>query len=226
MSPAESLWWKSRLLEKADEELSPLVNLGSSTAQYRETTCPYIDRNIFEPLRKRGIEILHVDSKIADGVDIAGDITTLDTQQRILALKPKALLCNNLMEHVTDRNAVCTGIGKILPARGYAFISVPYNYPYHPDPIDNGFRPSATELSTSFPNFKLQHSATIEFGNYFEQILEKPWLLLRDAYMIAGGVYKRDRWRVLRENYRYVRKSYSVTCVLLQKSDLPRITHC
>jgi hypothetical protein len=217
MSPAESFWWKSRLREKTNEELSPLVNLGSSTAKYRETTCPYIDGNIFEPLRRRGIEIVHVDSKIADGVDLAGDITSPDTQQKILALKPKALLCNNLLEHVKNRNAVCAGIKQILPAGGYAFVSVPYHYPYHPDPIDTGFRPSVDQLSSLFPGFKLQHSDTVEFGNYFEQLLGKPKLLLRDAYMITGGLFKRDRWRVLRANYRYLRKSYSVTCVLLQK---------
>lgn len=218
MSPEESKWWMERLGATPADQLSPIVNLGSSTRNYREVVNPFIHANLFAPLALRGVQIVHVDFKEADGVDVSGDFTQSAVQERIRALQTRAVLCNNMLEHVTDRPAVCAAIRSLLPVGGLAFVSVPRHYPYHPDPIDTGYRPSAAQLQADFgSDFATVNQAEVEFGNYLEQLRSKPWLLLRDAYLLVAGVAKVDCWRVFFGNYRHLLRQYSVTCVVLRR---------
>lgn len=218
MSPEESKWWMVRLAETPDDLLSPVINLGSSTRDYREAVNPFIDANLFAPLRSRGVKVVHVDFKDADGVDISGDFTQPEVQARIRAQLPRAVFCTNMLEHVTDRPVVCAAIRNLLPVGGLAYVSVPRRYPFHPDPIDNGYRPTASELLGDFGgDFALVHEAEVEFGNYLGQLRAKPWLLLRDAYLLLAGVAKADRWRVFFGNYRHLLRQYAVTCVVLKR---------
>lgn len=217
MSPEEARWMGRRVADLPAAEISPLLNLGSSTAAYRSTVCPFIDTEIFEPLAKRGVEVIHVDMKAADGVDVVGDITTGSVQAVIRSRKPKSLICTNLLEHVTDRRIISGAIETILESGGYLFLSVPYRYPYHPDPIDTGFRPSPEQLSQEFPDLRVVDKAVVEFGNYSAQLFKHPWLIARDGYLLLAGFGKADKWRVLMSNYRFLFQSYASACVVLRK---------
>lgn len=46
-------------------------------------------------------------------------------------------------------------IAAIIPEGGFLIVSVPRVFPYHPNPIDNGFRPSTGDLKRLFPDFKI-----------------------------------------------------------------------
>lgn len=219
MSPAESLWWSNKLNALPTDAISPLINIGSSTEHYRKVTCPYIDKNIFRPLKSKGVKVVHLDLKEGSGVDVIGDVTTPSVQREILPHSPRAILCTNFLEHVVDRDLVCTSIGRLLPVGGLAMISVPRSYPYHPDPIDTRFRPDATEIAQAMQKFVMKDHAEIAFGNYLDQILSKPWLVARDSFLLVGGVTKRDRWRVLFSNYGYLVRNFSVTCAILEKTE-------
>ena len=78
MNLLESEWFGQRLAALPDDALFPLLNVGSSTLEFRTRTQPYIESNIFAPLRARGGAIYHLDVKSAPGVDIVGDL--LDPQ--------------------------------------------------------------------------------------------------------------------------------------------------
>ena len=54
MNDLESQWLGQRLASIPDDQLFPLLNVGSSTLEFRTKTQPYIDNNIFAPLRARG----------------------------------------------------------------------------------------------------------------------------------------------------------------------------
>ena len=74
-----------RLAELDPAQRSPLVNVGSSTGEFREVRQPHIDRIVFAPLRAAGVEVVHADVKAAPGVDLVGDLTedrVLEVQQR------------------------------------------------------------------------------------------------------------------------------------------------
>ena len=74
MQILEAQWLGDRLAEIADGELFPLLNVGSSTGEFRTTVQPHIDAKVFAPLRARGGKVLHLDIKAAEGVDIVGDL--------------------------------------------------------------------------------------------------------------------------------------------------------
>lgn len=208
----------SRLAALPVEAISPLLNLGSSTAEYRSTICPFINREIFDPLSERGVEIIHVDMKAADGVDVVGDITDPSVQALIRTRKPRSLICTSLLEHVRERQVICASIETILEDEGYLFLSVPHRYPYHPDPIDTGYRPTPEQLASEFPKlYPIEHQL-VEFGNYTGQIVNKPWLIIRDVYLLFAGFKRSEKWKVFFSNYSFLIRKYSSACLVLKKS--------
>ena len=74
MNVLESQWLGQRLAALPAEELFPLLNVGSSTGEFRTRTQPWIDQKIFAPMRQRGGTVYHLDIKEAPGVDIVGDL--------------------------------------------------------------------------------------------------------------------------------------------------------
>jgi 2-polyprenyl-3-methyl-5-hydroxy-6-metoxy-1,4-benzoquinol methylase len=67
----------------------------------------------------------------------------------------KTVFAFNLLEHVSNYNKAAKNISSVIPKGGYLFVSCPREFPYHPDPIDNGFRPTPAELAGLFPKMKI-----------------------------------------------------------------------
>src|SRR6185295_6448005 len=86
--------------------VSPLLNLGSSTAAFRESAKPHIDIELFGPLASAGIIVLHSDLKRAEGVDFPGDVLDPAMLRELKAHGFKCVLVANLLEHVRDPAAV------------------------------------------------------------------------------------------------------------------------
>ena len=55
MFEAESRWVGDRLAAYPAERLTPLLNIGSSTSEFRERAQPWTVANIFDPLAARGV---------------------------------------------------------------------------------------------------------------------------------------------------------------------------
>ena len=131
-------------------DVSPLLNLGSSTRRFREIAKPHIETELFAPLRKAGVEVVHCDLKADDGVDFVGDILDPAVMGRLKARGFKCVLLANLLEHVSDRKAVAAACEEIVGPGGFILATVPSSYPYHADPIDTYYRPSPHALAASF----------------------------------------------------------------------------
>ena len=132
------------------EEVSPLLNLGSSTRHFREVVQPHIARELFEPLERSGVAIVHSDVKPAEGVDLVGDILDPVVKGALTARKFKGLLVANLLEHVREPSAVAAACEEIVGPGGLVLATVPSSYPYHADPVDTLYRPSPPELAGLF----------------------------------------------------------------------------
>jgi hypothetical protein len=132
------------------QDVSPLLNLGSSTRHFREVVKPHIEEELFRPLREAGVKVVHSDLKNAEGVEVAGDFLDPAVRRRLQAMGFKGVLLSNLLEHVTDREAVAAACEEIVGSGGLILATVPSSYPYHADPIDTYFRPSPAELATLF----------------------------------------------------------------------------
>jgi hypothetical protein len=68
--------------------------------------------------------------------------------RRLCRLEPKALLCCNLLEHVLDPERLALHCLELLPRGGLLFVTVPFSYPYHRDPIDTMYRPDPTRQAS------------------------------------------------------------------------------
>lgn len=130
--------------------VSPLLNLGSSTGHFREVTKPHIEAELFAPLRRAGVKIIHCDLKEDEGVDFAGDILDPEVMRRLKGMGFKCILLSNLLEHVRNREDVTAACEEIVGPGGFILATVPSSCPYHADPIDTYYRPSPAELAGAF----------------------------------------------------------------------------
>lgn len=182
----ESLWIKKNLKHLGISKNTTVLDIGSNTLMYRKIVQPYIDRNVFEPLRRKGCEIFYADKKNIEGVDIVFDI-----EKESINDKFDIVLCNNLLEHVNDIKRVSEKIMQLVKKGGYLLVSVPFLFPLHYDPIDNGFRPSAKELANLFPNQKIIKAEIIKDRKQKEKELKYKvsLVLLKKSCIISIDLY-------------------------------------
>jgi hypothetical protein len=146
MQLAESKWIKRQTDYLHAQAVSGLVlNIGSSTADFILSQQPYIKDNVLAPLSKLG-KIINVDIKQSPGVDIVDDFLQPSGMRRLKELKPKIILVSNLLEHLPNPYQGINSLIEIAPSGSYLILTGPRRYPYHPDPIDNRFRPSKRRL--------------------------------------------------------------------------------
>ena len=88
MFEAEARWLRCALDAFPAARLSPLLNLGSSSSDIREGVQPWIEHQLFRPLRSRGVEVVHVDRRELPGVDVRADLTVREDVVRLGALRP------------------------------------------------------------------------------------------------------------------------------------------
>jgi SAM-dependent methyltransferase len=122
----ESVWIRGGL-EKADlREGMTLLDVGSSTERFRRLHQPFIDYEIFLPLRRRGVRIVHVDARRDEGVDVVCNLADPATEPEAAGLEPAhAVLAANLLEHVLDRDLVLTRIKRLTRPGGIIVVTVP-----------------------------------------------------------------------------------------------------
>ena len=218
MFEAETRWLGAALERFAPERLSPLLNLGSSTEIFREQIQPWTETALFRPLRARGIDIVHIDMRNEPGVDVHADLTDPSDLSRLRALGPRALLCCNLLEHVTEPGRLARHCLEILPRGGLAFVTVPFSYPHHRDPIDTMYRPSPAELSTLFDGADLLDGAIIGAGmSYRDDVRRRPWILLRHIARFPAPFISFEQWKRSMAKLYWLIAEYRITCAVFEK---------
>jgi hypothetical protein len=219
MFETEARWLAAELERFEPERLSPLLNLGSSTKIFREQIQPWTEESLFRPLRARGVEIVHVDVRDEPGVDLRADLTEPTDVPRLRALAPRALLCCNLLEHVTQPERLARHCLDILPRGGLAFVTVPFSYPYHRDPIDTLYRPDPTELSELFVGADLLSGAIIGAGmSYRDEIRRRPWLLMRHVARLPAPFVSLERWKRSMVKLYWLFHEYRITCAVFEQT--------
>lgn len=148
MRAKESKKLRTILEQYEISKLSPMLEIGSSTLEFRTKTKPHINRNIHEPFKGRGGIIITSDLKEGEGIEISGDLYDQEIQAKIRAHRPKSILCANILEHVVDPKEFLKICDNLIGPGGFLIITVPYSYPYHADPIDTMFRPSPEEIGS------------------------------------------------------------------------------
>lgn len=143
----ESLWIRDALAALDKPAGSAVLDVGSSTREYREVRQPYVEANVFAPLRAAGLDVVHLDAKAADGVDVVCDVTDPDVDVRDqLGRGFDVVICTNFLEHVVDRERVAATVASLVADGGHLLVTVPQVYRRHLDPIDTMYRPSPRRL--------------------------------------------------------------------------------
>src|SRR5262245_3267558 len=118
MRISEAAYIGARLQEIPVDQLSPVLNLGSSNEAFRTLSHPHVDREIFFPLVARGARVIHADMKADRGIDIVGDVYDAAFQEECRRLRPKTVVCCNILEHVTDPAGFARIVSDLVPDDG------------------------------------------------------------------------------------------------------------
>jgi hypothetical protein len=192
--------------------------IGSSSVESIERR-PHL-AHLLEAIEKAGFDITNVDLKDSPNVDIVGDIGDPEVQERIRALEPTVVMAANVLEHVTDPVALSRRIEELVGPGGFLLCTVPRSYPYHPDPIDNLFRPTPQEIAALFPACDLRVGDIVDAGVFLD-LREQPASLTRRLKSYVRSVVLGERSRrgldhAARHRW-WIRRPYTVSCCLLQR---------
>jgi SAM-dependent methyltransferase len=169
----EAVWFGKAARKIPRDQINNVLDLGSSSSFFRNIRQPYINRFIFEPLSDRGINVQHTD------IDL--DVTDKNFAKKVGKLGTFNLIfACNLLEHVVNYKKAARQILSIMPEGGYLFVSCPVNFPYHPDPIDNMFRPTLSELAKLFSHAKVVKKAMV--AQNFKVMFTKRQILFGKRY--------------------------------------------
>jgi SAM-dependent methyltransferase len=217
MFRAEAVWLEHALREQSAQELSPLLNVGSSTARFREVEQPWTEERLFAPLRSRGVKVIHLDAREGEGIDIRTDMLDPNDLPRVKAHGPKSILCCNILEHVTDPKGLAKVCCDIVGPGGFVFVTVPYSYPHHRDPIDTMLRPSPEELCALFHPAKMLKGEIVDVGeSYWGQVRRRPWILLRHISRFPFPFIHYKGWRRSMAKLYWLSHNYKVTAAVFQ----------
>jgi SAM-dependent methyltransferase len=211
----EATWLGARLAGVPDDAF-PLLNVGSSTAHFREVTQPWIHRELFAPLAARGVEVVHADLKQEPGVDVAEDFLSADGRGRLAQVGAPSILCSNMLEHVADRPRAIEAIKELWRPGGYLLVSCPSAFPYHPDPIDTLYRPSVSDLIRAFEadDVEVVDSAEVTGRRAAYYLSDFGTRRLRFAARMLVPFVRPRAWL---ENVRWAPRPVRATCVLFRK---------
>ena len=218
MFEAEAIRLREILL--AQGEISPLLNLGSSTRAFREDAKPHIERELFGPLRAAGVTVFHSDLKQADGVDLAGDILDPTVRAGLKGRGFRTLLIANMLEHVRDRDAVAAACEEIVGPGGLILATVPSSFPYHADPIDTGYRPAPDALAAVFAGSEPLLADQVSGRTYRQEIAARGSSILAELGRTLGfaliGFARPKSARARLSRWRWYRRPYAVSLALVR----------
>jgi len=215
MFEGEAVRVREILLEAGAEHVSPLLNVGSSTAAFRTQDKPHIEAQLFAPLRERGVAICHLDRKADDGVDVIGDILDPALREELAARGFRCVLLCNVLEHVRERQALAAACEQIVGSGGLILATVPSSFPYHADPIETFYRPSPGELAALFRASDLRRGETVTGQTYRDAIASLPREFAKTALAALTAIAWPRSFLSRAHRWFWYRRPYRVSVALL-----------
>lgn len=186
-----------------------VLDIGSSTLEYRTRVQPHITELVHRPLVARGASLTCGDIKEGEGVDLVLDLTRTDLPAAFFASPWDLVICSNILEHVADRATFIGNVVRLCRPGGYILCTVPRRFPYHADPLDTMYRPNAAELARTIlshapGSIEAAEILRIDDRSYYEfrpgRILDR---------LLARSLRLRLRWHL-------VPLRWQASCVLLR----------
>jgi hypothetical protein len=105
-------------INSVEQNIFPMINIGSSTGYFRTEIQPHINEYIFDPLQKQNKSVIHADIKQDNGVDLVGDLNDPAFISTCKSRGVKSVLCANLLEHVISPYIICIQLQEMVSAGG------------------------------------------------------------------------------------------------------------
>lgn len=201
---------------------SVCLNMGSSTAAFREETQPFINEKILRPLAKAGWRIVNCDIKEDCGVDEVGDVLDASFQKKLIGYGPDLIICSNLLEHLTDPAGFAGACGTISKPGSYCLFTVPRSFPYHPDPIDTMYRPSPSDIAKLLPSWQVMESEELSSCTYWQELKREARpvrVLVRQVVRALMPFYRPRLWFPAMHKLFWLFRPYRVSLIMLKKPD-------
>lgn len=223
MRPSEARWICDHLLRGDASSISPLANIGSSTLEFRTRKKPHIEFGLLRPLREAGVEVVNIDIRSDEGVDMVGDLTDPNFLGELKRRGFRSVICSNLLEHLSERGPITAALEDIVAPGGLVVVTVPRSYPYHADPIDTLYRPSPDDIALDFPGLEFQVGNVISDGTLRDEVFTKGFLFSIRYFILAflrTFFILRPRVALAQaHSFLWFFRSFQVSCVVLRKSD-------
>ena len=198
------------------------LDIGSSTLAFRTKIKPHIYENIYVPLISSNKKLYTSDLKQEIDNDFSGDIFDSDFFNLLKKQKFDFLFCFNVLEHVESPKAFINRCVDFLPSGSLVFVSVPFSYPHHNDPIDTLFRPSPSELSGIVTNSIQLDELVIVDDTFIQDLLRLSFTGFLSRFLSEllkfGYDLVRFKFLILRQNRLFwLFRPYKISFVVLKK---------
>lgn len=222
MLKEESLWISEKIKEILPQNPFPAINIGSSTLKYRTVTQPFIQKNIFSLFNDEKNQVVHIDMKKEEGVDLVGDLYDEKFRENLKNMNPKLILCNNLLMYLDAKTRKKTAeiLHEILAPGGYLIFTNSYIFPPAHDPIESYYRAAPQKMYKElFSGFIILDSSIINTEyNYYSFFKSNPKVLLIKFIRLFLPFYKSKEWWFLLKYYVFdLKKNYAASCLFLKK---------
>ena len=202
MYPENAAWIRNALAGIDLEPGSRAVDIGSSTLHYRTVEQPHVEREVMAPLRERGVKIVHLDAKAADGVDVVQDLdeATPELAERIGTFD--LVLCVGVLGYVHEPQRALDVAAALAGEGAWLISSTPESYRRTLDPYDNMWRPSPTELAAEYERrgFETQRAESVQIdgSRYYKGLRSRPsWVPVAGRFWLPlPGFTERLRYRI------------------------------
>jgi hypothetical protein len=192
-----------------------IINLGSGNVEQLNKAKPWVSEHVFDLFEKSQAKIVHVDAEDFPGVDIVQDLSQPNSLSFCDHLKgSKLFILASVLEHIPKEAHVefLNRIYSKMKSKDGLIITLPYDYPYHADPIDNMYRPSPNELKKLLPLTWLE-AEILSAGSYREEFMQMNTLKKIRKLLKPFWIFQKpSKWL---ENHRlfYLFKNYQITIV-------------
>ncbi|MDA7587011.1 class I SAM-dependent methyltransferase [Alphaproteobacteria bacterium] len=221
MRPEEAQKLSRIILNFRDESAQNLkiLNIGSSTAHFREVIQPHVKTMLIDPCENVGCIFINHDIKHDIGVDIVGDLLDTKVVDVLKNLDCDIIVASNILEHIerAQLDNFIVALKKIVAKGKVVIITVPFSYPIHFDPIDTYFRPSPDELVSFFTGFCILDRGVLSSGPYWNDFVKLPaWGQVRILTRLLLPFYKPKSWLSVAHRFLWLFRKYQITFVVLR----------
>jgi hypothetical protein len=125
-------------------------------------------------------------------------------QTLIRSKSAKVFLVSNLLEHIPNAVDGIEKLKTLMEPKTYLILTGPKSFPYHPDPIDNMFRPSISEIRGLFEKeFEIVKLDLIRNGTVFSSSF-----FGRSAYKTKKVINSKGGFLRLLLNFNFIYKMF------------------